>query len=118
MYTGDWRGDLFEGAGTIVCATGYRYSGQWRRGKPHGEGEYMLGPVERRGDVYRPIRYSGKWEDGVFHGKGQLEAGDGTQHEGNFANGRIVGPGTYVFPSGKRRDCVFDMFGRRESWLD
>ena len=52
-----WGGDLFEGEGTINCATGWRYSGQWRRGKQHGEGEYMLGPVERRGDVYRPIRY-------------------------------------------------------------
>lgn len=63
-------------------------------------------------------RYSGQWNDGQFHGKGQLEDGDGAMREGNFVNGRVVGPGTHVFPSGKRRACLFDMFGRRAKWLD
>ena len=39
IYIGDTINGQYEGSGTIICANGLRYEGEWREGKRHGQGK-------------------------------------------------------------------------------
>ena len=44
--------------------------------------------------------YEGEWAEGKQHGKGTYTFADGSSHEGEFAEGNKHGKGTYTYASG------------------
>lgn len=41
-YQGFYMDGLFHGRGTLTTSGGYRYEGDWAKGKPHGSGKTPL----------------------------------------------------------------------------
>ncbi|KAL5489459.1 hypothetical protein EMCRGX_G018552 [Ephydatia muelleri] len=72
------------------------YRGQWKNGKPHGEGEYVLPTAH--------VLYKGKLKEGKFSGRGEMvwfsEKDSRKKYTGEFKNGEMDGQGELKFTSG------------------
>ena len=67
--------------GAIKLSDGDTYSGEWRGGKPNGQGTATLGKD----------RYVGAWKDGQYSGYGTYFFADGSPpKEGVWANGEFI----------------------------
>ncbi len=93
------RGDYNETTwtdcvGTKTNATGSKYVGQFRDGKPNGQG------TAPRGDG---SKYVGEWKDGNLHGQGTLTPADGSEYVGEFRDGKYHGQGTFTDADGKTK---------------
>jgi hypothetical protein len=67
--------------GAIKLSDGDTYSGEWRGGKPNGQGTATLGKD----------RYVGAWKDGQYSGYGTYFFADGRPpKEGVWANGEFI----------------------------
>ena len=77
-YSGGWRDDRQEGIGVMRWpADGRRYSGQWRKGVPHGAGRVVLGSGKR---------ISVEFRGGVPVGIGHVTLPDGTRYKTDFGD--------------------------------
>lgn len=113
-YDGDWKLNFRHGIGTMIYAGKGNYQGYWENGRRHGEGVFTY----INGDVY-----SGWWRFGEKEGtgsylqkstgmklygqwvNGEMNTGrwiypNGTYYEGNFANNKPDGKGTWYFKNG------------------
>lgn len=101
IYEGGWKNGLRDGFGTDYdflkqvreCNLMDKYEGEWKEGKPHGEGKaYMV-------DCYSSetrLVYEGKWSGGNFHGEGKMyDRRDRILYEGDFHNDKKYGRGKY-----------------------
>ena len=71
--------------GTYSNANGDKYVGEWRDGKPHGQGTHVWGPsAKSAGD-----KYVGEWRDGKNHGQGTYTFTDGRVMEGIWKDGKF-----------------------------
>ncbi len=106
------EGDCVNGKGTMVTATGHKYTGMFKDGLRHGEG-IMLMPGKRK--------IVGVWVANEPR-EGTFTAPDGTVYEGQWEFRERNGQGTLIFPDGKKYVGAFKS-GQRHgkgtmTWLD
>ena len=108
------EGDCVNGKGTMVYATGHRYTGEFKNGVRHGEGVFLL-PGNRKivgvwvdNDVRQGkftgadgTIYEGEWEFRERNGRGTLTFPDGRKYVGEFKSGQRHGRGTMTWPDGR-----------------
>lgn len=79
-YEGDCKRGKADGTGTANGTD--QYTGEWRKGYPHGEGVY----THANGNVY-----TGDFKNGEREGKGTLTHGDSTIQDGYWAGNLYMG---------------------------
>ncbi|MDP6781530.1 MAG: hypothetical protein QGH32_07250, partial [Alphaproteobacteria bacterium] len=79
--------------GTLTSAGGYKYSGEWKDGEPHGQGTHTFADG---------TKYVGEHKDGKFHGQGATTYPDGTKYVGEWKDGKKHGYGTHTFANGNK----------------
>ena len=67
------------------------YKGEWKNGKPNGQGTYTFPDGKK---------YEGKFKDGKEQGQGTYTYPDGVKYEGKFKDGKEQGQGTLTTPEG------------------
>eukprot|EP00978_Attheya_sp_CCMP212_P024211 scaffold75773_cov57-Attheya_sp.AAC.7 len=72
-----------------------KYSGEWKLGKRHGLGVFLLAGV---------TEYEGDWRDDVFHGRGNVIWSHEHKYNGEFKNGQKHGWGVAILPNGEKYD--------------
>ena len=92
-YVGDWSQDKKDGFGTHISASGDKYEGEWRAGKPHGKGS--LWKMEKR----LRKRYAGDWVQGKRSGRGAAWTREGA-YLGDFLDNVRQGHGKMVYEDG------------------
>ena len=70
------------------------YTGQMKKGIPHGQGIWILSS--------KGFEYIGNWRDGKYHGQGAYKFLNGTEYTGGFNNGMRQGQGTCILPDGSK----------------
>jgi tetratricopeptide (TPR) repeat protein len=121
-YEGYWKDGKFEGKGIMVLKSGYRYDGEWKNGERNGfgttiytNGEKYVGSmvndrIQGKGTVYNSdgtIKRNGTWNDaGLFNGYGTETYSNG-RYEGNWANGKENGEGSFYFDNGDKYSGSF-----------
>jgi hypothetical protein len=90
-YVGEWKDGKQHGQGTFF--RGYRkiYVGQWKNGKKHGHGTHYSLEVDIRGH-----KYVGEFKDGIRNGQGTLTWTNGNKYVGEFKDGKPNGRGTFT----------------------
>ena len=89
-------GDCENGQGTMIYANGDKYVGEWKNGKPNGQGTYNYGVGPNDGD-----KYVGEWKDGSKHGQGSYTYANGDNYVGKFSNDKKWGQGVMVNNDGR-----------------
>jgi hypothetical protein len=109
-YEGDMVQYRYEGFGVMHNGDGTKYSGQFTRGKRHGEGT-LTGPI---------CTYIGHFEDGLFNGEGKIVDSESKAKlfEGEFKDdqpwngkGVIYGATRQLHFTGEFFDGVFTGYG-------
>ena len=107
LYAGEWRDGKPDGQGTSNYPNGtVQFIGEWREGVAHGRGTRYFDDGE----------YVGEFRQGFAHGKGSIYAKNGNVlFEGNFAKGKPNGEGIQYLDgvSGKSRLLLYE-----GEWLD
>ena len=81
--TSDWKvhRNWTDCIGTVTAGSGYKYVGEWKDSRYHGQGTLTF--ADGRRDV-------GEFKYGKFHGKGTRYNADGTVYqEGIFEKGKL-----------------------------
>ncbi len=102
-YEGMWAADSKCGLGAMQWRDlDEVYTGEWRDGKPHGEGEFIWGseggakiPKKHMCNVYR-----GAFSRGQRHGWGAFFYMNGSQYSGQWRADQKQGEGVFVHPDG------------------
>ncbi|CAI2377776.1 unnamed protein product [Moneuplotes crassus] len=114
-YNGEFVDNCFEGTGTFVLNSGYRYEGQWRTGKRNGfgieiypngdvyEGDFVDNKNEGYGKLACSSGYicEGQWEDNALNGYSSVSWSHGMEYFGNYKNGKNYGIGNLTKPDGR-----------------
>ena len=108
------EGDCVNGKGTMVLATGHKYTGEFKDGIRHGEGVLLMPGNRKIVGVWvnNEIRqgtftgadgtiYEGQWEFRERNGQGTLTFPDGRKYVGEFKSGQRHGKGTMTWPDGR-----------------
>jgi S1-C subfamily serine protease len=77
---------------------GYMYIGEWKNGRPHGQGTGTFSAPHKSAGA----KYVGERRDGKYHGQGTLTFSAphklaGEKQVGEFRNGKMHGQGTLTF---------------------
>lgn len=119
--------------GETTFAYGLSYAGEFKDGKPHGQGtmsypgsnkyvgEWRNGKREGEGAMWYPIghKYVGEWRDNKRNGQGTMSYPDGRRYVGEWKNGKRNGQGIEyredgsILRSGVWKDGIF--VGSRET---
>lgn len=83
-YRGEVVDGLLQGPGRLDYDNGAWFEGQFKDGRPSGQGEWS---------GFFGERYTGEFGDGLFEGRGVLTYEDGTRYEGHFHQSRMHGEG-------------------------
>ena len=81
-----------EGQGTITLENGTRISGDWKRGKQHGQGKY-----ESKGGGYI---FKGYYKEGLRDGQGKETYKSGKGYVGEYLDDKEHGQGTETMKNG------------------
>jgi hypothetical protein len=73
MYTGQWKGGLRHGRGTMTWPDSARYEGEWQFNMACGQGKFF----HTDGDIY-----DGQWLNNKAFGKGVYTNVKGARYEG------------------------------------
>lgn len=92
-YTGQWKGGVREGEGTLERPDGGRYEGQFKADKAHGSGK--LSHVN--GDAYE-----GEWFEDRAQGYGKFLHQDGSSYEGQWHRDMQQGIGCEIWSDGSK----------------
>lgn len=90
-YVGEFEKGIFAGFGMLFETTGY-YSGFFRDGEFHGEGEYVFASG---------AHYVGDYVSGDRHGLGVFKYPDGGSYEGEFLRGNANGDAVRFYADGR-----------------
>lgn len=82
-----------NGRGVRTNPDGSVYSGQWKDGFPHGDGEWRAPPPSCES-------YIGEWKKGKKHGFGIQKFQNGDIYEGDWADGKFQDRGKHVYANG------------------
>ena len=101
QYLGEWKGNQWEGKGTLEKSDGERYVGEWKEGQRHGTGTLW----RRQKDGSLKKIYSGAWQGGLKSGRGlqNFEAADGKTTDvyvGEWHMGQRAGVGICNYADG------------------
>jgi hypothetical protein len=109
------EGDCVNGQGTMVYATGHKFSGGFKDGVRHGDGVFLMpggrkivGVWEnnqiREGTYTKPdgTTYEGQWMFRERNGQGILTYPDGRKYIGEFKSDQRHGKGTMIYPDGRK----------------
>ena len=83
-YVGDFRNGKPHGQGTMTYAGSNKYVGEWRDGRRDGEGT-MWYPIGHK--------YVGEWRDNRRNGRGTMTYPDGRRYVGEWKDGKRNGQG-------------------------
>lgn len=83
-YVGEFRDGKPHGQGTMSYPGSNKYVGEWRDGKREGEGT-MWYPIGHK--------YVGEWRDNRRNGHGTMSYPDGRKYVGEWKNGKRNGQG-------------------------
>ena len=88
FYEGEYKNQIPNGLGTFYSdeKDDFKYTGQFKDGKFHGQGVLTKG----NGDSYQ-----GEYKNGLIHGRGTYLYRGGDVYEGQFKNGKREGKGSY-----------------------
>ncbi|XP_048417087.1 MORN repeat-containing protein 1-like isoform X1 [Stegostoma tigrinum] len=116
-YVGDVKQQLRDGFGLYIYPNSfYQYEGEWKNGKKHGigkflmkdgsyyEGEFVNGEIEGNGTRYWASsgnEYCGQFSQGELHGFGVMKYFDGARYEGEFQYGSRTGHGALIDKEGQ-----------------
>ena len=75
VYVGEFRGNEFDGSGTLTYLNGTKYVGEFRNGAVNGQGTFTAPDG---------TKYVGEFKDNTFDGQGSLTYLDGTKYVGEF----------------------------------
>ena len=108
------EGDCVNGKGTMVMASGHKYTGEFKDGIRHGEGVLLMPGNRKIVGVWvdNEIRqgtftgadgtiYEGQWEFRERNGRGTLTFPDGRKYVGEFKSGQRHGKGTMTWLDGR-----------------
>lgn len=109
------EGDCINGKGTMIFATGHKYTGGFKDGVRHGDGVLLM-PGGRKivgtwedneikiGTYTQPdgTKYEGQWMFRERNGQGTLTYPDGRKYIGEFKSGQRHGQGTMIYPDGRK----------------
>jgi len=82
-----------SGRGVRTNADGSVYSGQWKDGFPHGDGEWRAPPPSFES-------YVGEWKRGKKQGFGIQKFENGDMYEGDWADGKFQDRGKFLYANG------------------
>ena len=121
-YEGGWDENVKSGIGKMLYNGVGEYHGYWENGRRHGEGVFTY----KNGDVYSGwwkygqksgygtyqfketgMKMTGDWESGCLNA-GQWIYPNGLYFQGNFANNKPKGPGTWYFKNGNTLEGTFE----------
>lgn len=111
-----YREETVSGYGTRKIGEQNTYTGQLKKGIPHGtgrlelgdgsvyEGEFYYGTRQGQGKYTWPngACYEGQFENNKLHGQGVYTWPDGAVYEGEFFEGELHGQGKLTNPDGKK----------------
>ena len=100
--TGCIEGDCYNGQGTEAFPNGYKYVGEFKNGKRHGQGTYSWpywksllpgykGSYKKYDGTFS--KYVGEFKNGLRHGKGTQTYPDGYKYVGEFKDDEKNGQG-------------------------
>jgi hypothetical protein len=125
-YQGHFCDGIFDGMGTLATAKGDTYTGEWRRGRPHGFGA-MTGAVgveslpfivpltkskNKRATTTAAVtlnHYRGDWRHGKRHGEGTQTWASGKRYDGRWHDN---------LPHGEGVCTILDGTTHRGSWCE
>lgn len=87
-YEGEFYNDLFSGSGTLTLTSGDVFTGHWKDGMKHGEGEFK----EKCGLIYK-----GQFKNDEKSGQGTMLWPDRRRYEGQWKKGKKHGIGIYTY---------------------
>jgi hypothetical protein len=85
---------------TSANEAGDRYAGQWAQGKFWGLGVASFG--QNPSNTGNSLRYEGEFADDRYNGLGTFVWRSGHRSAGSYKTGQMEGPGVYYFASGSR----------------
>ena len=91
VYVGEFRGNEFDGSGTLTYLNGTKYVGEFRNGAVNGQGTFTAPDG---------TKYVGEFKDNTFDGQGSLTYLDGTKYVGEFKDNKFQG--TFTSPDGTK----------------
>jgi len=74
-------------------ASGWKYVGEWKDNKKHGQGTYTYAGGDK---------YVGEFRDDKYHGQGTYTSADGHKYVGEFRDDNFHGQGTYTYADGHK----------------
>ena len=86
------KGDCYNGRGTFMYTSGAKYTGEFSKGKIHGQGMLKFS----NGNIY-----VGDWKNHYREGKGKLTYANGDVYKGEFKQSKFNGKGTMTFRNGE-----------------
>ena len=92
VYSGEWKKGKYHGQGIIEYSDGTKYVGQWNEGIPNGQGTL----TDSSGN-----KYVGEFKDGMRHGQGTYTTPEGVNYVGQWKDSLPDGQGTYTFANGE-----------------
>lgn len=91
IYNGEWRGGKPEGEGVLTTDQGVIFSGTWKDGVLSGQ--VLV-------DFPNGDHYEGGWLNGTYDQKGKLTLANGQIFEGTFEDGYFTEDGTLTYSNG------------------
>jgi hypothetical protein len=88
---GTYSGGQRNGEGLFQYKNKDRYSGEWKNGRKHGKGTYIIDASK--------VKLIGEWFEGEIT-KGKWILANGDAYEGHFEHNRPVGDGTWNLKNG------------------
>ena len=102
------EGDCENGYGKVIggkYANYESYEGEFKNGKPHGKGTFILRDAPYNNDEYKgefKILKLGFATSVSTEGQGTLNMSNGDKYEGAFKNNNIHGQGTLIYKNGDK----------------
>ena len=98
-YVGEFKNGKPHGQGAMAYPDGGRYEGEFKDGKAHGKGAATYSTT---------LKYLGDWQNGKPHGKGEATFANGKKYAGEWRDGKTHGPGEITHPDGSKYEGGFE----------
>lgn len=97
-YIGNFKQGKPHGQGILYCSNGNKYLGDWECARKQGQGKFIF---------QEGHQYLGDFHQDKFHGKGIMKFANGDQYEGDWKSSMPDGLGVYTFKNKDRYEGGF-----------